>query len=131
MELDGLEQLSSVSIDERGSVNSLSKLTEAFISYERTICITNSITQISLQSNYQSDISQFKICGFQSLVSINIGGNCFDSSTIFSVQQLPLLKSIELGSFSFLNAKQVVLDGFYFKYFLYRFTFARVVYNER
>lgn len=115
VELAGLEQLFSVSIDERGSVNSLSKLTEAFMNYENTICIANSITEINIQNNHQSDISELKICGFQSLVSINIGDNCFEDTIIFSVQQLPLLKSIELGSYSFLNAKQVVLEGFNFE----------------
>ena len=105
-------KLENVYTGEKGESIGFSKITEAFVKYERPITMHNNITKITIPSNsYNSDFNILNLKGFPALKKLEVGKNCFGNVSNLNVEEVSNLVSINIGESSFYNASSVVIQN--------------------
>lgn len=87
------------------------KVTQAFVSYQKPITIHNNITKITIPSNSYNEMSNLNLKGFSSLKELEIGDNCFGKVDNMILNELNDLKSLVVGSNSLFNTTTVVIEN--------------------
>lgn len=109
--LNGLLSLKEVWIDERGEITSFSPITEFFVRGDHSVYIHNAVTRINLPAGSYNDYTNLRLHGFPRLRDVRFGANSFGGVHSFIMDNIPLLKSLTIGSYSFFNASMVSLSS--------------------
>ena len=103
--------LKDVYSEERGEMTGFSSLTKAFVQLPSNVIHHNSISKLVIPSNsYNSDFNRLNLQGFEELVELSIGANCFNGLQEMRLSDLNGLERIEMGESSMVHASIVSIE---------------------
>ena len=104
--------LKDVYSEERGEMAGFSSFTKAFVQLPSNVIHHNSISKLVIPSNsYNNEFNRLNLQGFEELVELNVGTNCFNGLQEIVLSDLNGLERIEIGEGSMIHVSHASIEN--------------------